>query len=137
MVVGAETREHRDRQSADRPELTDAYRWTIEEWSQNQIDRIERGARDDLAPANAELDRRREEHDDDISDFRTAVWLALATAMSVLYEEGFFDRWPHSVRVIAVSDGGVPEDLLRLWTSLVNPPEVSAQFAQYLASEAR
>lgn len=62
------------------------------------------------------------------------MWELCAEAMAQVHASGWFDAYPHAVRVVEVSDHELAAEPQVGWIERCNPPVVAAAFAAYVAS---
>ncbi len=110
-------------------------RWYPGEWSRNDTDTP--------TPASAEIDTIWDQlcaFRETVSAYDRAYFPSLqfevaALAMGYLNEDGWFSRFPNSVRSIAILDEfGVPADVYR-WGTWVNDEKDWPELARYIAQE--
>ncbi len=112
-------------------------RWYPGEWQRNDTDYP--------TPASADIDRIWGELRDlessapkgDRRYWPSIQFETAALAMGYLQEDGWFARFPNSIRTVAIMDEGftVPEDFYR-WGRWVNDESALSELARYIAHEA-
>ena len=138
IMAAANTRANLDRLGARYPDDRETFRWSTGEWDRTTVDVVERGGPDDLAAATAEAERAAEAvlsgdaPGEDHQSFRFTVWEAIVTAMSVLFDDGFFDPWPVAIQVFDVPDFGLDPATVIDWTAEMNTDAAAADFERWV-----
>ena len=74
------------------------------------------------------LDRRAVANGVDRRYWPPVMFELAANALAVLYREGWFDDYPHSVRILHVADGVIDQNTRRRWVEAMNPDEAANSY---------
>lgn len=138
VVAAAGTRATYDALVAQHPGAADHLRWSAQEWGRDFMTLRERGLADPLGPVQQRLDALQDQADDGAEltfrELRSRVWELCAEAMAQIHASGWFDAYPHAVRVVEVSDHELAAEQQVGWIERCNPPVVAGEFAAYVAT---